>query len=548
MPVEPTGSACGALLGEKMRLAGYKPDTDYVLQDVDQEEKAKSLCNHSEKLVAITLPSESFTAKFGGQTLFTFAGQLVVLHDSPTFDPPSGVTEIAPLHAILLEPQSPVAEANFLEGRSIEHWDRAQNRPDHGRGTSRVNEAFGDSTKPIEGNCGMPPPVRVPGQIVNGHLFVKVNVAAFANPVIMTMNETFDLFKEKEPNSLGLVYFHLPLLFSFKEIENLPLRLASDSRVHIVLTGVASIFSGAVIVVEISSCHINHRKAPLSDQKTKIRRLRVQTETRDILALPSLGILDGDRCGVCLVDEERKKMIGVVTYIECSSRTQQVLMMMASNVFRRVVDLPKIFWRYPMSYLSFTAWVSSRIEFEGVVPGDAKIKGEVILEDIFGIKTNYSKWWDLGALHSKIYDICHVNSLYEKFQILFSLFTAIFMFPQERAMLVKERSIGMYKLIAYFFAKTFPNSKRYLFQDFVSSSHLHSTKLENPRVLQKQVIDAIFSASQRSFSLIEEALMLVMEVLTCPVWPFGGYPKWDNWARNKLMSAGSDLLGKFSNL
>lgn len=37
-------------LGEKMRLAGYKPDTDYVLQDVDQEEKAESLCNHSEKL------------------------------------------------------------------------------------------------------------------------------------------------------------------------------------------------------------------------------------------------------------------------------------------------------------------------------------------------------------------------------------------------------------------------------------------------------------------------------------------------------------------
>ncbi|XP_061352576.1 pentatricopeptide repeat-containing protein At1g20230-like [Gastrolobium bilobum] len=37
-------------LGEKMKLAGYKPDTDYVLQDVDQEEKAESLCNHSEKL------------------------------------------------------------------------------------------------------------------------------------------------------------------------------------------------------------------------------------------------------------------------------------------------------------------------------------------------------------------------------------------------------------------------------------------------------------------------------------------------------------------
>jgi len=37
-------------LGEKMKMAGYKPDTDYVQQDVDQEEKAESLCSHSEKL------------------------------------------------------------------------------------------------------------------------------------------------------------------------------------------------------------------------------------------------------------------------------------------------------------------------------------------------------------------------------------------------------------------------------------------------------------------------------------------------------------------
>lgn len=35
----------------------------------------------------------------------------------------------------------------------------------------------------------------------------------------------------------------------------------------------------------------------------------------------------------------------------------------------------------------------------------------------------------------------------------YPLFTAIFMFPQERAMLVKERSIDMYKLSAYFLAK-----------------------------------------------------------------------------------------------
>ena len=34
----------------KIKATGYKPDTDYVLHDIDQEEKAESLCNHSEKL------------------------------------------------------------------------------------------------------------------------------------------------------------------------------------------------------------------------------------------------------------------------------------------------------------------------------------------------------------------------------------------------------------------------------------------------------------------------------------------------------------------
>lgn len=37
-------------IGEKMRLAGFLPNTDFVLQDLDQEEKEEALCNHSEKL------------------------------------------------------------------------------------------------------------------------------------------------------------------------------------------------------------------------------------------------------------------------------------------------------------------------------------------------------------------------------------------------------------------------------------------------------------------------------------------------------------------
>ncbi|KAL1351256.1 hypothetical protein HN51_015181 [Arachis hypogaea] len=83
-----------------------------------------------------------------------------------------------------------------------------------------------------------------------------------------------------------------------------------------------------------------------------------------------------------------------------------ILMMMPSNAFRRMIDIPKFFWRYPMSYISYIAWSIQGqykndligLEFEGMMPGDRKIKGEVILEEMFGIRTDYSKWWDIGAL------------------------------------------------------------------------------------------------------------------------------------------------------
>ena len=38
------------VIGQKVRLAGYMPNTDFVLQDLDQEDKEAVLCNHSEKL------------------------------------------------------------------------------------------------------------------------------------------------------------------------------------------------------------------------------------------------------------------------------------------------------------------------------------------------------------------------------------------------------------------------------------------------------------------------------------------------------------------
>ncbi|KDP41925.1 hypothetical protein JCGZ_26943 [Jatropha curcas] len=37
-------------VSEKMKLAGYQPNTDFVLQNVDQEEREETLCSHSERL------------------------------------------------------------------------------------------------------------------------------------------------------------------------------------------------------------------------------------------------------------------------------------------------------------------------------------------------------------------------------------------------------------------------------------------------------------------------------------------------------------------
>ncbi|KAK7244560.1 hypothetical protein RIF29_39384 [Crotalaria pallida] len=83
-----------------------------------------------------------------------------------------------------------------------------------------------------------------------------------------------------------------------------------------------------------------------------------------------------------------------------------IFMMMPSQIFRPLPDLPKIFWRYPMSYLSFAAWAIQGqykndmlgLEFDALIPGDPKISGEQVLTLVFGIPLNHGKWWDLTAL------------------------------------------------------------------------------------------------------------------------------------------------------
>ncbi|KAK8463710.1 hypothetical protein PHAVU_011G023000 [Phaseolus vulgaris] len=82
------------------------------------------------------------------------------------------------------------------------------------------------------------------------------------------------------------------------------------------------------------------------------------------------------------------------------------VMMMTAGYFRRIPDLPKFFWRYPISYINYGAWGLQGaykndmigMEFEPLLPGAPKLKGEFILKSVLGIKIDYSKWWDLGAV------------------------------------------------------------------------------------------------------------------------------------------------------
>ncbi|KAL2565411.1 hypothetical protein AAZV13_19G105800 [Glycine max] len=83
-----------------------------------------------------------------------------------------------------------------------------------------------------------------------------------------------------------------------------------------------------------------------------------------------------------------------------------VFMMMPSLLFRPLQDIPKFFWRYPMSYLSFTTWAVQGqykndmlgLEFDPLLPGNPKLTGEQVLTLLFGVPLNHGKWWDLTAL------------------------------------------------------------------------------------------------------------------------------------------------------
>ncbi|WCJ33444.1 ABC-2 type transporter family protein [Euphorbia peplus] len=83
-----------------------------------------------------------------------------------------------------------------------------------------------------------------------------------------------------------------------------------------------------------------------------------------------------------------------------------ILLTIASGLYRPLPYLPKIFWRYPMTYISFSSWAVQGqykndmigLEFEPLTPGEPKMKGEQVLRTLFGVDPSLSKWWDMAAL------------------------------------------------------------------------------------------------------------------------------------------------------
>lgn len=78
----------------------------------------------------------------------------------------------------------------------------------------------------------------------------------------------------------------------------------------------------------------------------------------------------------------------------------QAFMMLGSGFFRLPNDLPRAFWRYPMYYISFHKFAYQGLaknEFEGA------INGAKILNDVWQMEANYSKWVDLGILFGMVF-------------------------------------------------------------------------------------------------------------------------------------------------
>lgn len=82
------------------------------------------------------------------------------------------------------------------------------------------------------------------------------------------------------------------------------------------------------------------------------------------------------------------------------------VMVLSAGFLRILPELPKPFWRYPFTYLSFGAWALQGqykndmigLEFEPLVPGESKLAGEYVIQTMYGVSLDHSKWLDLASL------------------------------------------------------------------------------------------------------------------------------------------------------
>ncbi|KAK9123246.1 hypothetical protein Sjap_012848 [Stephania japonica] len=118
-----------------------------------------------------------------------------------------------------------------------------------------------------------------------------------------------------------------------------------------------------------------------------------------LVILSSIGVVES--CMMIVASLVPNYLMGIITGAGILG-----IMMMTAGFFRFLPDLPKPIWRIPISYISYGAWALQGfykndmvgLEFDPLVPGDPKLKGEDLIKNVFGISLNYSKWWDLGAV------------------------------------------------------------------------------------------------------------------------------------------------------
>ncbi|XP_030547894.1 ABC transporter G family member 1-like [Rhodamnia argentea] len=91
----------------------------------------------------------------------------------------------------------------------------------------------------------------------------------------------------------------------------------------------------------------------------------------------------------------------------------QGLMILGGGFFRLPNDLPRVFWRYPVYYLSFNKYAFHGMfknEFEGLMfprnpaslAGTGLISGEDVLKDTWQVEMSYTKWTDLAILFEMV--------------------------------------------------------------------------------------------------------------------------------------------------